>query len=247
MSEPKASMGVDWNVGTRYGFVFDEGVATQEDVAPHGARGDPNQPAGAHRRSARASPWEVASKDPPKATRGAQGLAGDVRRRAHRSHESLREVLPRHDFLRLIRYEKRRTERTKASLSIALFHFDDSRGGASGDVIERLRLIHESKRETDVLGYLSDNLFAVLLPDTNAQGTQRFVEKVGLRTGEAPFTSSTGTCPIAYLTASRMDITTARTATPCSWIIERRQVRRILSSAASTSWAPQPRSCCCRR
>jgi lipopolysaccharide/colanic/teichoic acid biosynthesis glycosyltransferase len=104
-------------------------------------------------------------------------------------------VLSRHDFLRILQHEKRRTERSKVPLSIALFHFHDSRGVASDDVVERLRLVHDNKRETDILGYLGDDLVAVLLPDTNAQGTQRFLEKIAHRANDLAFTSTTATYP----------------------------------------------------
>ena len=97
--------------------------------------------------------------------------------------------------MRILQHEKRRTERSKLPLSIALFYFDDNRSDSSDDVVERLRLIYDNKRETDTLGYLSDDLVAVLLPDTNAQGTQRFLEKIVLRANDLTFTSTTATYP----------------------------------------------------
>ena len=179
---------------THYVFQIDGGI-TARDLVSHRDPVDLHQTGGVHRRSPRMSPWELAAKEPRKAAlRGVSG-ARELPRQAYRSHTHLRNILPRHDFLRILQHEKRRTERTKASLSIALFQFDQNQRGANDDVVERLRLIHDSKRETDILGYLGANLVGIILPDTNAQGTQQFVQKVVRRADDLTFTSTTGTYP----------------------------------------------------
>jgi len=105
----------------------------------------------------------------------------------------LDDVLSNHQFLLQLRREQRRSDRSKSPLSLALIRFDD--GGDIDATEDRLHLIQDSKRETDLLGYLDHDLFAVLLPDTNAEGTQRFVQKLGHRANGRAFTSTAATYP----------------------------------------------------
>src|SRR5262249_61693196 len=81
------------------------------------------------------------------------------------------DVLPRHYFLKQLEREKRRTDRSRASLSLVLFRFDVRASDLVDDVDRLLRALCRSKRETDIVGYLSDYLIAVLLLDTDKQGT----------------------------------------------------------------------------
>jgi lipopolysaccharide/colanic/teichoic acid biosynthesis glycosyltransferase len=105
------------------------------------------------------------------------------------------EVLPRPYFLRQLRREKRRTDRTKAPLSLALFHFDAANGRALGQVAALLAVLREGMRETDVLGRLEPDVIAVLLPDTSRPGTEAFVRKIAQRAVGLSYSSTTGTYP----------------------------------------------------
>jgi lipopolysaccharide/colanic/teichoic acid biosynthesis glycosyltransferase len=85
-------------------------------------------------------------------------------------------IFSRDLFLALLEREKRRTDRSKASLSIATFHLAKE---AKGDEVDQFVLfLCESKRETDVVGLLSDEVLGVLLPDTGSEGSHRFVRKI---------------------------------------------------------------------
>lgn len=97
------------------------------------------------------------------------------------------EVLPQKQFLKQLQREKRRTDRTKLPLSIALFHFSDKSGELS-NVRKLLDLLSISKRETDFLGYLREDLIAVLLPDTNEQGARGFMQRIVDRSDVLPLT-----------------------------------------------------------
>jgi lipopolysaccharide/colanic/teichoic acid biosynthesis glycosyltransferase len=105
------------------------------------------------------------------------------------------EVLPKHYFLSQLEREKRRTDRSKASLSIVLFRFDSTRRDPSDDVDRLLGMLCRRKRETDVVGYLSDDQVAVLLPDTDAQGTVVVARTVIAHTGELGFSTVSATYP----------------------------------------------------
>jgi hypothetical protein len=83
--------------------------------------------------------------------------------------------LPRNEFLAQLRREKRRVERTHASLSVVLYRMDAIATDEVDDLLERL---HQLKRETDLIGHLGDGKVAVLCPDTTAEGAQAFVRKI---------------------------------------------------------------------
>ena len=112
-------------------------------------------------------------------------------------HDDLRlgDILPRHHFLKQLQREKRRTDRSKAPLSVALFHLGGGTDGDLSDIEELLAILRASKRDTDILGYLGEDLIALLLVDTNAQGTEGFVEKVLERAKDLPVSATKATYP----------------------------------------------------
>ncbi len=88
------------------------------------------------------------------------------------------DVLGKHHFLQQMEREKLRTNRSNAPLSIVLFHIETSHPGECGGVEALLRVLRHSKRETDILGYLGEDLFALLLPDTDEPGIRAFIRKI---------------------------------------------------------------------
>jgi exopolysaccharide biosynthesis polyprenyl glycosylphosphotransferase len=119
----------------------------------------------------------------------------DSREKADRSPLSHDNVLSKHQFLKQLRLEKRRTERSKAPLSLVFFRVDTQSTDELGDVNALLKAVHRCKRETDVLGYLAEDLIALLLFDTDEQGTQVFMQKIGGRARELKFTMIAVTYP----------------------------------------------------
>jgi lipopolysaccharide/colanic/teichoic acid biosynthesis glycosyltransferase len=89
-----------------------------------------------------------------------------------------RHALPANDFLEQLRREVRRTMRSGAALSIALY-----RPQAAPHIEQVLETLHHARRETDLLGHVGDDLLAVLCPDTDAAGMAAFVRKVDLLLG----------------------------------------------------------------
>ncbi len=105
------------------------------------------------------------------------------------------DVLPRHYFLRQLEREKRRTDRSKASLSMVLFRFDSRSGDPLLDAERLLGVLCKNKRETDIVGYVSDDLIAVLLPDTDKRGTLVLTRKVVAHSGDLGFATLVATYP----------------------------------------------------
>lgn len=104
-------------------------------------------------------------------------------------------LLPKSYFLKQLRLEKRRAERFKAPLSMALFWLGDEKKGEFGDFKEFLQLLRSRTRETDIVGYLGEDVIGMLLPDTNEKGMQKFTKKIVNDYKNPPFTVITGTYP----------------------------------------------------
>ncbi len=75
------------------------------------------------------------------------------------------------------------------------FRLDRKYGDEFGDVKGLLDVLHSSKRETDRLGFLDDDLIALLLPDTNEQGAQAFVQTINNRVRALNFSTASMTYP----------------------------------------------------
>ena len=110
----------------------------------------------------------------------------------------LGDVLPRRGFVKLLQYEQRRTDRSKLPFSIALLRFDMKHGGLD-HVHEIVTLLRDAKRETDIIGYLGEDLIGLLLTDTDEQGAQGFVRKLATRARDNGFATVTKTYPGEHL------------------------------------------------
>jgi lipopolysaccharide/colanic/teichoic acid biosynthesis glycosyltransferase len=105
------------------------------------------------------------------------------------------EALPARDFLRDLHREKRRAERSSAPLSLVLYRADGKNAVDGHETDRMLRLLLGAKRETDILGRVSDDTIAVLCPDTSEEGTRCFVRKIDALAGDLPFTAVSATYP----------------------------------------------------
>jgi lipopolysaccharide/colanic/teichoic acid biosynthesis glycosyltransferase len=121
-------------------------------------------------------------------------LALDSPRQA-RARPPVDDVLPSHHFLNQLEREKRRTDRSRVSLSMVLFRFDHRLGDPLEAVDTLLRVLCAIKRETDIVGYVSDNLIALLLPDTDEHGTLVLTRKVVARSADLDFSTVAATYP----------------------------------------------------
>ncbi len=110
----------------------------------------------------------------------------------------LGDVLPRRGFVKLLQYEQRRTDRSQLPFSIALFRFDTKSSGLD-HVHEIVSLLRDAKRETDILGYLGEDLIGLLLTDTDERGAQGFGRKFATRARVNGFSTITRTYPREHL------------------------------------------------
>jgi lipopolysaccharide/colanic/teichoic acid biosynthesis glycosyltransferase len=110
----------------------------------------------------------------------------------YRGRNPIRATLPANGFLKDLHREMRRSERSNAALSLALYHVDAMH---SPHVERLLDALYGAKRETDIVGHIGDNLIAVLCTDTGEQGIRSFVGKIDARSGGLPFVPVAATYP----------------------------------------------------
>jgi lipopolysaccharide/colanic/teichoic acid biosynthesis glycosyltransferase len=107
-------------------------------------------------------------------------------------------VLPRQRFIGELQREKRRTDRTTAPLSLALFQFDAKQGPVAAIGGKELQeILQRVKRETDVVGSVGGGRVALLLPDTNEQGAKILTERIVSRAGSPGLSVVTASYPNA--------------------------------------------------
>jgi hypothetical protein len=104
-------------------------------------------------------------------------------------------MLSKHNFLRQLRLEKRRTERSKAPLSLVLFNVDLESAEGTNQLRALADSLRSSKRETDVLGYVAEDCLGFLLPDTSQEGAHSFTRNVRTRNGTLDFSTVVATYP----------------------------------------------------
>lgn len=96
-------------------------------------------------------------------------------------------VLPKSYFAQQLRHEVRRAERSKTPLSIAICSLKSGMFDELVKIEEAAQLLQDSTRETDIIGYLGDNTFGLLLPDTDKHGAQAFLNKIVTQYSDLPF------------------------------------------------------------
>ena len=84
------------------------------------------------------------------------------------------DALPLNDFRKDLEREKRRSDRCKAPLSLALFQLDDD----PRRTLAFLKVVHRVTRETDVVGHVGNDMIALLCPDTDSSGIQSALRKI---------------------------------------------------------------------
>jgi len=104
-------------------------------------------------------------------------------------------LLSKHQFLYRLRIEKRRADRSKLPLSVALLSFREERLGERQPTQKFVNSLLKNTRETDIKGWVDQNVIGLILPDTNEQGVQSFVNKIVNGNGEIPYLVTAGTYP----------------------------------------------------
>ena len=107
---------------------------------------------------------------------------------------AIKSVLPQEEFLRRLRQEKKRVDRSKAPLSVIIFSCSPTEDGerAMGRL---LRYLEEITREIDSKGLLGENRIGLLLPDTDAVGLKGCKERIAAGNGHFPVRQVCGTYP----------------------------------------------------
>jgi len=107
----------------------------------------------------------------------------------------MQNLLLKSEFLNRLRTEKRRVDRSKAPLSLALFYFQE-KGESSRDVVQEfLTTLEKNTRESDIKGWVDEGVIGLILPDTDKNGMNRCVEKIVNGNGNVSYSVVTGTYP----------------------------------------------------
>jgi exopolysaccharide biosynthesis polyprenyl glycosylphosphotransferase len=106
-----------------------------------------------------------------------------------------KNIMPKHHFLNRLREEKRRADRSKAALSLAIFRLQEEGKTGKNLIEELLNHLHKNTRETDIKGWIDRNEIGLILPDTNGEGVNRFVEKIENGNGKMHYSVIKGTYP----------------------------------------------------
>jgi exopolysaccharide biosynthesis polyprenyl glycosylphosphotransferase len=91
--------------------------------------------------------------------------------------------------------EKRRVDRSRVPLSVALFRFDEKDPGENPSMWEFLVALQKTTRETDVKGLLDPNVIGLMLIDTDRKGIEKCLKKIMNGGGDLSCSVVTGTYP----------------------------------------------------
>jgi lipopolysaccharide/colanic/teichoic acid biosynthesis glycosyltransferase len=104
------------------------------------------------------------------------------------------EVLPKREFLAQLRRERRRSDRSKAPLSLAILRSEGAAG--DGEVLQSvIAELSSTVRETDLVGHLGGSEVGVILPETDDAGARAFAAKVARRLGPEGVSVDSATYP----------------------------------------------------
>jgi exopolysaccharide biosynthesis polyprenyl glycosylphosphotransferase len=107
----------------------------------------------------------------------------------------MHNLLPKSEFLNRLRIEKLRVNRSKASLSVVLFYFQQKEEKGRNTIEEFIALLDKSTRESDIKGWVDRDVIGLILPDTDENGVKRCVKKISESNGNFNYSVTTGTYP----------------------------------------------------
>ena len=87
-------------------------------------------------------------------------------------------ILPKIHFLNCLRIEKKRADRSRVPLSIALFSIQEEKINGREKIQAFLRSLQKNSRESDVKGWMDHHVIGLILPETSEKGVQCFIEKI---------------------------------------------------------------------
>jgi exopolysaccharide biosynthesis polyprenyl glycosylphosphotransferase len=104
-------------------------------------------------------------------------------------------ILPKPHFLNRLWFEKRRVDRSKASLSIVVFYFQQETIDNKESARKVLASILRNTRTTDIKGRVDRGVMGLILPDADRKGVQRYIEKIRNGSRDINVSVATGTYP----------------------------------------------------
>ncbi|MGH8606509.1 MAG: sugar transferase [Gammaproteobacteria bacterium] len=104
-----------------------------------------------------------------------------------------------------MRIEKRRAERSKAPLSIALLSFEKQATDAPSHFERFIAPLQGHLRETDVIGYVDHGVIGVLFPETSKEGAEQCVSKILNGHTNPPFSIVAATYPDQIFSSLQKD------------------------------------------
>jgi exopolysaccharide biosynthesis polyprenyl glycosylphosphotransferase len=107
----------------------------------------------------------------------------------------MHNLLLKSEFLNRLRIEKRRVDRSKAYLSLALFYFQQKEEKSRNTIQEFIALLHKHTRESDIKGSVDRDVIGIILPDTDENGVKRCVKKIAESNGDFNYSVTAGTYP----------------------------------------------------
>jgi len=107
----------------------------------------------------------------------------------------MHNLLLKSEFLDRLRIEKRRVDRSKAPLSVALFYFQKNEEKEGTTIQGFLAALNRNTRESDIKGWVDRDVFGLILPDTDEKGLNRCIEKVANGNGNLNYSVVSGTYP----------------------------------------------------
>lgn len=111
--------------------------------------------------------------------------------------EAKGKYLSRPQFLNFLRMEKRRSDRSKAPLSVILFSMGYKEGGNGKNLDRFFDYVHRVTRETDIKGLINEDIIGLILPDTDRVGTQTCIRKIIQGNGYFPYSVVSASYPDA--------------------------------------------------
>lgn len=110
-------------------------------------------------------------------------------------YETNKRFLSRAQFLNCLRSEKRRSERSKSPTSIILFSMGENTKKAEENRKEFYNYINRVTRETDIKGFVDEDMIGLILPDTDRKGVQTCVRKLSQGNGHVLYSVVSATYP----------------------------------------------------
>ena len=104
-------------------------------------------------------------------------------------------ALPPQYFAEAVYRESRRSDRSKAPLSVVQYTIDPAHADDPRHFETLLSVLQGAKRETDLLGCTGIDALALLCPDTDGAGAQGLVAKLAPLLGDLPAVMITATYP----------------------------------------------------